>query len=178
MRPIHAQGYYNVYLHGREWRIWEVVNYYYYDEEAKLSELVHRPKDYVNEIERAWEAMQKALDEEKVKINGERVRVLVKNTSMEFVNFAEIPYYTFILEFKGPYRDGVNCFENEFEAGRAEYDYEAFWLLPPGWTFVEVNTSCEYDLPDEEGRILMLWCRKGDKIKGYEKICWERSEEI
>jgi hypothetical protein len=172
MRPIHAQGYYSVYLLEREWRIWEVVNYYYYDESAKLAELVHKPFEYRKEILMTWESMQRELNKEKVRINGERVRVLVRNTSLEFVSFAEIPYFTFILEFKGPYKEGLNCFENEFEGGEAEYDYEAFWLLPPGWRFEVAETSCEYDVSDDEGRILMLWCRKGDKIKGYEKICW------
>ena len=178
MKPIHAQGYYNVSLVKNKWRIWEVVNYYYYDEKAELAETVHKPFKYREEIERAWQNMQAALDEEEVRINGEKVRVIVRNTSLEFVGFAEIPYFTFILEFEGPYKkDDVNCFENSFEGGEAEYDYEAYWLFPPGWRVSEASTSCEYDVPDEEGRILMLWCRRGDKIRGYERICWEPSED-
>ncbi len=175
LRPVHAQGYYSVTPLGNLWNVIEIVNYYYYDEEGELSSKVHRPLEYREEILRAWNNMQEELDKEEVKLNGKRTRVLVRNVSLEFVGFREIPYFTFVLEFSGPKVEGVNCFENAFERGKAEYDYEAFWTLPPGYRFVEAVTSCEYDLPDEEGRILMLWCRKGDEIRGYERICWEAS---
>ncbi|ALU11469.1 hypothetical protein EYM_01375 [Ignicoccus islandicus DSM 13165] len=177
MKPIHAQGYYFVTPLGSSWQIIEVVNYYYYDEEGLLASKLHKPREYREEILTTWENMQRALDSEEVKVNGKPTKVTVRNVSMEFVGFKEVPYFTFVLEFHGPIVEGINCFENSFEEGVAEYDYEAFWLLPPGYEFVEAVTSCEYDLPDEEGRILMLWCRKGDKVKGYERICWRSSNK-
>ena len=176
MKPVHAQGYYSIIPLNGKWHVSEIVNYYYYDEEGTLASKIHKPKEYREEILNAWENMQRALNEEEVRINGIPVEVIVKNTSMEFVGFKEIPYFTFVLEFQGPVREGINCFENRFEEGVAEYDYEAFWILPPGYEFEEAVTSCEYDLPDEDGRILMLWCRRGDKIRGYERICWKRAE--
>ncbi len=171
MKPIYAQGYYFISLVGNEWHFWEIINYYYFDEKAEMAELVHRPFDYAEEVERARLALQEEIDKEKVKVNGERVKVEVKQAVLEFLAFAEIPYYTFVLEFKGPYKEGENCFENEFEEWIAEYDYEAYWLAPKGWAFTEALTSCDYEV-SEDGSVLSIWCRKGDRVRGYEKICW------
>ena len=171
MEPIYAQGYYFISLQGDKWHFWEIINYYYFDEEAKLSVLTHRPFDYAIEVERVRENMQREIDEEDVRVNGEKVKVHVRQATLEFLAFAEIPYYTFVLEFEGPYKEGENCFENTFEEWVAEYDYEAYWLAPKGWAFTEVLTSCDYEV-SEDGSVLSIWCRKGDKVRGYEKICW------
>ncbi|NPA84624.1 MAG: hypothetical protein GXO07_01300 [Crenarchaeota archaeon] len=171
MRPVHAQGYYFLIPMGERWRVHEVVNYYYYDEEGRLSELVHRPFEYQREVERAWDAFQEELSKEEIRINGERAEARVVWAVLEFLGFAELPYYSFFVEFEGPHKEGENCFENSFEPWVAEYDYEAFWYLPPGYRFTLAHTSCDYEVTDD-GRILNIWCRKGDRIKGYEKICW------
>ncbi|ABU81539.1 hypothetical protein [Ignicoccus hospitalis] len=171
MRPVYAQGYYFLIPLKNSWRVHEVVNYYYYDEEGEMSELLHKPSEYEEEVYRAWEVMQEELEKEEVMINGVKTVPKVNWASLNFLAFAELPYYTFLIEFEGPSREGTNCFENRFEDWVAEYDYEAFWYLPPGYRFSEVQTSCEYEV-SEDGRALGIWCRKGEEVRGYERICW------
>ena len=173
MKPIYAQGYYFLVPFSGKWRVQEVINYYYLDEEGKLAELVHRPLEYEEEVLRVQNNMQAALLEEDVRINGVKAEPVVLWTVLEFLAFAELPYYTFFIEFEGPAKDGENCFENRYESWVAEYDYEAYWYLPPGFRFTECSTSCDYEVT-EDGRILSIWCRRGDRIKGYERICWEK----
>ena len=174
MKPVYAQGYYFLIPMKDKWRVQEVINYYYLDEEGKLAELVHRPFDYEEEVERAWDNMQSALLEEDVRINGTKVEPLVLWTVLDFLAFAELPYYTFFIEFEGPAKEGENCFENKYESWTAEYDYVAYWYLPPGFRFTEALTSCDYEVT-EDGRVLSIWCRKGDRVRGYERICWKKA---
>ncbi len=168
VEPIHAQGFFIV---SRRGDINQIIIYDYYDPEYYYLKLLHRPMDYVEEMNRLAANMQYYLDEEEVLINGEKVRPIVKSVSIEHRGFAEIAYITFIIYFKGKFRKGVNTYENKYEAEVAEYDYEVYWIFPPRSKIVEVEVAAEYEVLGD-GNILLFWVRKGDKLSGYEKIAF------
>ncbi len=163
--PIHAQGFFIVSRNGL---VTQIVRFDYYDTKGYYSQLYHKPQDYQKEILRLQNNMQQALDEEKVFINKERVYPKVQLVNIEHNGFEDNPYITFIIQFKGKLTKGLNTYENYYEDTIAEYDYEVYWVFPPRSEVIEVVSSSDYDVIDN--RIVYLWSRKGDKIKGYEKI--------
>jgi len=166
VEPIHAQGFFIV---SRRGDINQIVIYDYYDPEHYYLNLLHRPLDYEEEIKKLAANMQYYLNQEKVLINGERVKPIVKTVSIEHRGFAEIAYITFTIYFKGKLHKGLNTYENIYEAEKAEYDYEVYWIFPPRSKVVEVDIAAEYEVLGD-GNILLFWVRKGDRIRGYEKI--------
>ena len=174
MKPVHAQGYFAVSHEEGKVRVKQIVNFYYLDEEEEYAKLIHRPKDYEEEMNKLAANMQYLLDKEEVIINGKRVRPEVKAVSLEFVAFSWLPYITFIIEFEGPLKEDRNVYENKYEGGVAEYDYEVYWIFPKGWEVEEAIASGDYDVLGD-GNILLIWCRRGDRITGYERFVWVRS---
>jgi len=168
LKPIHAQGFFIVSRNGL---ITQIVRFDYYDPKAYYKQLYHKPQEYEREIEKLYSNMQQALDEERVYINGERVYPKVQLVNIEHNGFEDNPYITFIINFKGKFRKGINVYENYYEDTVAEYDYEVYWVFPQRFEIVEVVSSSDYDVVD--GRIVYLWSRRGDRIKGYERIVFK-----
>ncbi len=169
IEPVHAQGFFVVTRRGD---VHQIVVYDYYDPEGYYAKLIHRPREYEEEMNRLAANMQEFLDSEEVVINGERVYPKVVAVSLEHRGFEDSPYITFIIHFKGRLRRGLNTYENKYEEGVAEYDYEAYWIFPPRTRIVEVDVRSEYEVLGS-GNILLLWARRGDKVGGYEKIVFE-----
>ncbi len=167
--PIHAQGFFCVHRRGL---VNQIIIYDYYDPKGYYAKLIHRPLDYENEMKKLAANMQYFLDQEQVLINGEKVRPIVKSVSLDHRGFMEIAYITYVIEFKGRFKRGVNTYENIYEVEVAEYDYEVYWIFPPRTKIIEVEVAAEYEILGD-GNILLFWVRKGDKLKGYEKIAFK-----
>ncbi len=166
LKPIHAQGFFSI---DRTGLVYQVVVYDYYDEEEFYAKLVHRPIDYRREVERLYSSMQALLDQERVVVNGSEVRPEVYSVSFDHRADPRLVYITFIIMFTAPLRKGKNVYENWYDEETAEYDYEVFWIFPPGTVVEEVETKSEYELLGDDN-ILLLWARRGDNVGGYEKI--------
>ena len=168
IRPIHGQGFFIVSRNGL---ITQIVRFDYYDPTKYYTQLYHRPLDYQNEIAKFQANMQQSLDEERVYINGKRVYPKVQLVNIEHNGFDDNPYITFIIQFRGKFAKGLNTYENYYEDTITEYDYEVYWVFPERFEVVEVVSSSDYDVIDR--RIVYLWSRRGDKIKGYERIVFK-----
>ncbi len=167
--PVHAVGFFSV---SRGGVVHQVVVYDYFDPDYYFLNLVHRPLDYEREVSRLAYNMQSFLDREEVLVNGRRVRPVVKTVSIDHRGFAEFAYVSFIIYFRGRFTRGLNSYENRYEPGVAEYDYEVYWMFPPRSRIVEVDISADYEVLGDDN-ILLFWVRKGDRISGYEKIVFE-----
>ena len=165
IKPIHGQGFFIVSRNGL---ITQIVRFDYYDPKKYYAQLYHRPQDYQIEIAKLQTNMQQSLNEERVYINGERVYPRVQLVNIEHNGFEDNPYITFIIQFRGKLTKGLNTYENYYEDTVAEYDYEVYWVFPYRFEVVEVVSSSDYDVIDN--RIVYLWSRRGDRIKGYERI--------
>jgi len=168
-KPIHAQGFFTVSKTGR---FVEIIRFDYYDPEEYYADIYHNEEKYYWETWKLAHNMQAELDSEEVFINGTRTKPKVLLVNIEHSGAPELPHVTFIIEFSGPLKKGVNTYENVYEAEVAEYDLEAYWIFPPGTIIKCFEGDMEYDIKE---RVLYLWKRKGDFVKGYEKIVFELS---
>ena len=106
------------------------------------------------------------MDEEIVRINGQRVRPVVREVYIGLRGSPTRPYITFIGDFPAPLREGENIYENYYEAETAEYDYEAVWVLPQGAEIVEWWFAGQVETP--EPNILRVYVTKGTNVGGRE----------
>jgi len=166
-KPIFAQGFFTV---SRRGDFFQIVRFDYYDPEHYYEKVMKSPILYDEEMRKLAYNMQRMLDLEEVLVNSIRVRPKVRMVNIEHSGFSDAPHITFLIYFKGSLRKGVNTFEDKYESETIEYDYEVYWFFPPKTRIVEVEMSGDIDVIDN---ILYVWARRGDKIKGYEKIVFE-----
>jgi len=167
--PIHGQGFFTV---SRRGEFYQIVRYDYYDPEGYYVKVLKSPTLYNEEISKLASNMQSFIDSEKVIVNGLQVKPKVLMVNIEHSGFEEYPHITFLIYFKGKLTNGINVFENVYEECVAEYDYEVYWVFPPRTKILEVEVSGDFDVV---GNILYIWARRGDRIKGYEKIVFQFS---
>ena len=166
--PIHAESYFVV---ERKGMFNQILKFTYYDEDEYYFKLIHRPNEYYAEIAKLHSAMSQLLSNEKIYVNGERVKPRVLMVNIDFAGYKDHPYIVYFIRFKGKLRKGENVFEDYYEEEIAEYDYEIYWFFPEKTKVKEVYISGDYDLVKQN--ILYIWARKGDRISGYEKIVFE-----
>ena len=162
--PIHAQEYFNVASDGE---ITQVVIFYYYDPKGYYEELADRG-EIGKELDKMLINMQSFLDEEKVYLNEQRVRPKVIGADLSFVS-SEIVSATFMIKFKGTLRKGINVYEDHYEPEIAEYDYEIYWIFPPGWKVIDVDMAGDHEIIGD-GNILVVWAEEGINIGDHEQI--------
>jgi len=162
---VYAQGFYVV----SPGVVNMVIIFDYLDRGQYYAKLLRRGgEELEREISSVWENMQRFMDEEIVRINGQRVRPVIHDVYIALRGGPTRPYITFIGSFPAPLREGENLYENYYEEEVAGYDYEAVWVLPEGaevfeWFFGgEVETS--------EPNILRVVVAKGTHVGGREYI--------
>ena len=95
LKPLHAQCFFSV---SRKGEFHQFLIYDYYDPHGYYAKLVYADeKKYLKEMLRLMYGMQKLLDAEIVKINGERVKPRVLSVNMEHRGLREVPYITCLL---------------------------------------------------------------------------------
>ncbi len=170
--PVHAQGFFTMGVDGR---VTQVTIFDYYDPECYYAKLLQGKGDLEGELWRLAANMQSFLDEEKVLINGERVKPEVRGIDICVRGDPKRPSVVFFITFKGELRPGVNSYEDCYEATVAEYDYEFYWIFPPGTSIVSVKMPGTYEVVNA---ILMVWVRKGEKVDGYERIIFKIPHQL
>ncbi len=165
--PVYAQGF---FIMSRLGRVTQIVVFDYYDPEKYYLSLL-RKGSLEEELSRIEENMQYFLDEERVYINGVRVYPKVISTTLGFRGDVTRPYITFIIEFGGPVRVGLNKYEDYYEEEVVEYDYEFTWFFPEGWKVRGAELAVPYEIIED--RVLVARVRKGTKVGPYEAILFE-----
>ncbi len=124
VRPIYARAFFSFSVDGS---VDEYLVFYYYDPNAYYASLddegVKREEDVVKEN------LQTFLDQERITINGEKVRARVTFVKIGLLS-VNYPFIEFVIRFKGRLVKGINTYENEYENEVAEYPYEALWVFP------------------------------------------------
>ena len=168
VEPLHAQCIFTV---SRRGEFHQHLIYDYYDEEGYYARLLHKPRQYKEEMLRLAAAMQEELNQETVRINGVLAYPKVLAVSMEHRGSKQLPYIIWIIKFKGPLKRGVNIFENISEEEIAEYDYEVIWSFPTKTKILDVEVRGEHEIL--QGPTLMIWARKGTRVGGLERITFK-----
>jgi len=163
--PVYAQGFYIV----SRGVVNMVIIFDYVDRGQYYHSLLRRGGDALaREISTVWENMQRFMDEEIVRINGERVRPVIHDVYIGLRGAPTRPYITFLGSFPAPLREGENLYENYYEEEVADYDYEAVWVFPQGVEVLEWHFGGEVETP--EPNILRVRVAKGTNVGGREYI--------
>ncbi len=167
--PVYAQGFFTLSPTG----IYQVVIYEYIDREKYYHKIVEDDELYTDEIERLRTIIEDELAKELIKINEERAETIINGISIAFHESPEHVSLIFFVFIKGVIKNGINIYEDYYESTKAEYDYDAYWFLPPSWRILEVVASGRYDVYGPTNNMLIISARRGDDISGYEKIVFE-----
>ncbi|MEM3538663.1 MAG: hypothetical protein QW193_05180 [Nitrososphaerales archaeon] len=170
VKPIHAHGFFWV---SREGMVNQTIIFDYYDDKGYYYSLLHKPYEYEKEMMKLFYSMQSFLDQEKILMNNIKCKPKVLTVSLDHRGFESLPCITFLITFKSRTKIGLNKYENFYEKGVVEYDYEAYWIFPKRTKILEVESTIEYEIV--ANKILIMRARKGDKYSGYEKIVFNVS---
>lgn len=165
IKPVYAQGFYimNVGVTNM------VIIFDYVDRGQYYYRLLRQGGEELSrELSTLWDNMQKFMDEEIVRINGERVRPVVVDVYVGLRGAPTRPFIVFLGYFPSPLREGENVYENYYEEEVAEYDYEAVWVLPRGAEILEWYFNGSVETP--EPNILRVYVEKGTRVGGREGI--------
>jgi hypothetical protein len=170
VKPIHAHGFFWV---SREGNMNQTIIFDYYDEKGYYASLLHKPDEYEQELTKLFHSMQNLLDQEKILINNIKCKPKVLTVSLDHRGLENLPCISFLITFKGQMKTGLNTYENFYEKGIVEYDYESYWVFPERTKILEVESSIEYEIVNKN--ILIMRAREGDKYSGHEKILFNIS---
>ncbi|ABL88448.1 conserved hypothetical protein [Pyrobaculum islandicum DSM 4184] len=163
--PVYAQGFYVV----NPGIVNMIIIFDYLDKGQYYYRLLKRGGEELSkEISTVWENMQRFMDEEVVRINGERVRPMINDVYIGLRGSPNRPYITFIGFFPAPLKSGENIYENYYEEEVAEYDYEAIWIFPQNVEIFEWHFGGNVETP--EPYILRVYVEKGTNVGGREYI--------
>jgi len=170
VRPVYAQGLFFVGIGA--------ISYYlvfdYHDPLGYYEAITSDRRLLEEEAAKLSYNMQRFLDEERVVVNGVRVRPRVSMVDIGFRSSRRRPYIVFAIRFRAPVRPGSNTYENWYEPEVPEYNYVAYWIFPPGARVREVVVGEEFDVVG--GNVVAIYGRRGVKTSGYEKIVFEMPE--
>ncbi len=176
VRPVHGLGFFYA---GVGFIAYTLV-FEYIDPLGYYDAVVRDEKLLEEETLKLKYNMQEFLDEEEVVVNGERCRPKVVMVDVSFAGSRKRPLITFAIRFPAPITPGRNTYENRYEPEEIEYDYEAYWVFPPGSRILEV------DMGDGSGEewsvvsrnVLAIYGRRGGRTSGYEKIVFHVPPEV
>ncbi len=167
VEPIHAESFFSVALSGE---IHERLCFEYVDEGGYYGRVLSNDELLQEEILKLSTNMQLFLDEERVEINGERVRSIVSYTDIFLKGESNVVAIVYLIDFAGRFADSRNEIETWVEEEMAPYDFEIIWRFPVGTSILEVETKLEHEV---YGDIITLWSFEGEEVGGYEKMVFE-----
>ena len=167
VQPLFASA---VFTISRNCEIHQVLVYDYADPEGTYKALVEDEIAFRNEVSSLRWNMAEFLAAEKVYINDQRVTQNILHVDIGFRGSSEVPYFQWVIHFEGIRQDGVNSLKSIVEEEITEYDLEVLYLFPAGTEIIEVKTPMEYEVQDS---LLFVWAREGDKVGGYEEVCFK-----
>ncbi len=167
VQPVHGQGFFYV---GYGYIAYYIV-FDYIDPLGYYDTVLRDDRLFEEEVSRLYYGMQELVDKEEVVVNGERVRPKVAMVDIGFRGRRDRVFIVFALRFNAPTRPGRNVYENRYDRERIEYNYEAYWIFPPGSRILEVDMgtgSEDWDIVG--GSVLAIYGRRGGETGGYERI--------
>ncbi|NPA23716.1 MAG: hypothetical protein GXO23_05435 [Crenarchaeota archaeon] len=174
--PVYAEGIHVMDLLGN---VWLTLIFEYRDPRSYYYNLVKRGgQEIIEELETMMNNMQNFLDEEIIKINGERARPEVKDIVLGFRGSYNRPYVEFYIYFRGPLRPGPNRYDNFYDEETAEYDYEILWIFPEGVKVVDYHIAGDGRILGTSDNILVVHVRKGMRVGRHEWIEFEIPEQL
>ena len=157
--PIYASGFFNFDINGT---VTQFTTFYYIDKSGYYISL--SKKEVKKELKIIRRNLQEFVDQEDIRINGEKVKAYVKWVKIRLLD-KNHPIIEFIVQFSGKLRKGINEYYNTYEEEIAEYPYEAIWVLPG--RIIRAEMAGEIKI---KRNILRLKVKKGTRVGGREGI--------
>ena len=165
VKPIFAQAF---FMGSKEGVIKQVLQYDYHDPGCYYKNLFQNEKEYEKELTKLFQNMQIFLDEETNFINGERIYPEVKMIDLGFRGEVDtMPFITWIIEFSGKFKKGINEYEAITPEEELEYNCRSLWSFPENTRVIKIETKMEYEIIDNH---VVFWAYKGQVIGGKELI--------
>ncbi|TFG11963.1 hypothetical protein EU537_10830 [Candidatus Thorarchaeota archaeon] len=172
VEPIHANSFFSVSKTGE---IHERLEYEYADPEGYYRRVIKDDDLLTTEVTNLATNMQFFLDEERVEINGERVKSEVVYTDILLKGISEVVSVVYLIDFAGRFQQGPNSIQTWLEEEEAPYDFEIMWRFPAGTKILLVDTLLDYEIYSD---IIMLWAMEGEHVGGYERMDFEFPDKI
>ncbi len=167
VEPIHANSFFSVSKTGE---IHERLEYEYSDPERYYRRVIRDDDLLRREVTNLATNMQFFLDEERVEINGERVKSRVIYTDIFLKGSSDVVSVVYLIDFAGRFQEGSNSIQTWLEEEEAPYDFEIMWRFPAGTSILLVDTMLDYEVYDD---IIVLWTMEGEHVGGYERMDFE-----
>ncbi|MFW9910116.1 MAG: hypothetical protein ACFFEF_16285 [Candidatus Thorarchaeota archaeon] len=162
VEPIHADSFFSVSSTGE---IHERLSFEYLDPEGHYRDVLSSEKLLADEITKLSSNMQYFLDLERVEINEEQVKSIVRYTDIFPKGATNIVAIVYLIDFGGVLQSGGNKIQTWLEDEVAPYDFEIIWRFPVGTHIVEIDTKLQYDIYRD---LVVLWAEEGSSVGGYE----------
>jgi len=170
VEPIHADSFFSVSHSGE---IHERLCFEYLDPEGYYRRTIRDDEMLRKEAEKLSSNMQTFLDQERVEINGRRVRSRVDYTDIFLKGSTEVVAVVYIIDFATEFSSRRNKIETWLESETAPYDFEIIWRFPVGTEIIEIETQLEYET---YGDLVMLWAYEEENVGGYERMIFDLPE--
>lgn len=162
VEPIHAESFFSVSATGE---IHERLCFEYLDLEGFYRQVSQDERLLEKEITKLSTNMQYFLDEERVEINSERVKSIVRYSDVFLKGPTDVVAIVYLIDFAGRFQSGGNKVQTWLEEEVAPYDFEIMWRFPYGTQIVAIDTKLENQVYND---FVVLWALEGDQVGGYE----------
>ncbi|MHA1269789.1 MAG: hypothetical protein ACTSPY_08405 [Candidatus Helarchaeota archaeon] len=165
IEPIFAQAF---FCGSKEGTIKEVLQFDYHDPDCYYKNLEKNSKELNKELTKLSLNMQQFLDEETNYINKQQIFPKVKLIDIGFRGEIDtMPFITWIIEFKGIFKKGLNIYEATTPEEELEYNCRSIWSFIENTRIIKIKTKMYYEIM---GNHIIFWANKGQIIGGKEII--------
>ncbi|NWF95270.1 MAG: hypothetical protein HXY34_03925 [Candidatus Thorarchaeota archaeon] len=162
--PLHADSFFSVSVSGE---IHERLCFEYSDPLGYYRRVTGDEGLFESEIRKLSANLQGFLNEERVEINGEEVRSIVRYADVFMKGDSNVVGIVYLIDFAGRFRETVNTIETWLEDEDAPYDFEIIWRFPHRTRVEAVETRLQYEVHRD---MVVLWANTGDRVGGYERM--------
>ncbi len=163
--PVYGQGFFHI-SHNT---IYYTIVFDYYDKGGDYVQILRDPRSRREEEKEIKKNMQRLMDEERIVINGRDVRAVVDSALLEPRGHRRLHSVVFHVRMDYTPIEGVNVYENFYEADTAEYDYTVYWIAPPGGEILAIESEGRVYYQANK-RIAIIRVSKGTRLSGYEAV--------
>ncbi|MCP4764483.1 MAG: hypothetical protein GY870_22095 [archaeon] len=141
----------------------QILTYDYYDDEGSYLKKIRMDQGFYNsEVKTIAQNMQNFMDNCINKVNGEYVYPKVIDADIDSRNDS-LPFFYWIIKFKGDLIDGENLYESDIDEEELEYSINSIYILEEPLIPNSVETELHYEI-DKEKRIIKYWGNKGEWV--------------
>jgi len=168
--PIFASSFMTITSSGE---FLQTLVYDYYEKTGKYHKKIQTDRDFfLNEINDITQNMQGFMDKCQNKVNGKSVHPRVIESDIDFKNNT-LPYFSWIIKFKGELQPGLNIYESKIDEEELEYDISSIYLFEESLTPETVETMLHNEVSKEK-HMVKYWGNRGEMVGPNEIIRFKK----